>query len=81
MRPRSSRAELPREPLVEPGGDIAGWREQRLLSAGVEAKLAATIASDCGMDLHAMIGLIERGCPPDLAARILAPLDHERSPC
>lgn len=33
------------------------------------------------MDLHAMIELLERGCPPDLAARILAPLDHERNPC
>jgi hypothetical protein len=28
-----------------------------------------------------MIELIERGCPPMLAARILAPLDHERNPC
>ena len=33
------------------------------------------------MDLHAMIELVERGCPPDLAARILAPFDHEYSPC
>jgi hypothetical protein len=30
------------------------------------------------MDLHALIELVERGCPPPLAARILAPLDHER---
>jgi hypothetical protein len=30
------------------------------------------------MDLHALTGLVERGCPPPLAARILAPLDHER---
>jgi hypothetical protein len=33
------------------------------------------------MDLHAMIELLERGCPPRLAARILAPFDHARSPC
>jgi hypothetical protein len=30
------------------------------------------------VDLHALTGLVERGCPPPLAARILAPLDHER---
>ena len=66
---------------VEPGDDLTGWREQRLLRAGVEADLAATIAADCAMDLHAMIELVERGCPPRLAARILAPFDHERNPC
>jgi hypothetical protein len=33
------------------------------------------------MDLHAMIELVERGCPPELAARIVAPFDDEGSPC
>jgi hypothetical protein len=28
-----------------------------------------------------LIGLVERGCPPPLAARILAPLEHERRAC
>jgi hypothetical protein len=81
IRHRSPSVDGLRTPPVEPGGDLTGWREQRLLSAGVEAELAASIASDCAMDLHAMIELIERGCPPTLAARILAPFDHERSPC
>jgi hypothetical protein len=81
IRHRPPSADGLRTPPVEPGGDLAGWREQRLLRAGVEAELAASIASDCGMDLHAMIELVERGCPPRLAARILAPLDHERNPC
>jgi hypothetical protein len=27
-------------------------------------------------DVHAVIELVERGCPPDLATRILAPLDE-----
>jgi hypothetical protein len=85
MRPRTrhswpSEADS-RTPPPEPGDDLAGWREQRLLRAGVQADLAASIASDCAMDLHAMIELVERGCPPNLAARILAPFDHERSPC
>ena len=84
MRPRIRHSALPadgRTPPAEPGDDVAGWREQRLLRAGVEADLAASFASDCAMDLHAMIELVERGCSPGLAARILAPLDHERNPC
>jgi hypothetical protein len=86
MRPRIRHRPLPSDdragiPPAEPGADLAAWREERLLRAGVEPDLAASIAADCGMDLHAMIELVERGCPPGLAARILAPFDHERSPC
>jgi hypothetical protein len=66
---------------AEPDGDLAAWRRQRLLRAGVDADLASSIASDCAMDLHSMIELLERGCPPGLAARILAPFHHERNPC
>jgi hypothetical protein len=66
---------------TEPGDDLAGWREERLLRAGVEPELASSIAADCAIDLHAMIELVERGCPPSLAAQILAPLEYERNPC
>jgi hypothetical protein len=79
IRQRSPSADAPRKAPAE--RDLAGWREQRLLRAGVEAELASSITSDCAMDLHAMIELVERGCPPGLAARILAPSDHERRPC
>jgi hypothetical protein len=85
MRPEIRHRRAPTEglitPPVEPGGNLAAWREQRLLRAGVDADLAAMLAADCALDLHATIELIERGCPPALAARILAPFDHERSPC
>lgn len=85
MRPRIGHKRAPADGLrkrpAEPGGNLAAWREQRLLGAGVDADLAAKLAADCALDLHAMIELIERGCPPMLAARILAPLDHERNPC
>jgi hypothetical protein len=85
MRPRirhiARSARGTHEAPAEPGDDLAGWREQRLLRAGVEPELAATIAADCALDLHAVIELVERGCPPRLAARILAPFDHERNPC
>jgi hypothetical protein len=60
---------------------VASWRYERLRRAGVAAEPAETLSHDCDVDLHALIELIERGCPPELAARILAPLDAERSEC
>jgi hypothetical protein len=72
---------VPPTPAPELGSELAGWRRERLLRAGFDADLAASIASDCAIDLHAMIELVERGCPPRLAARILAPLESERTPC
>lgn len=64
-----------------PGGDLTGWRQRRLLRVGFDAELAVAVAGDCAIDLHALIELVERGCPPHLAARILAPLDGEEDPC
>jgi hypothetical protein len=58
--------------------DMIRWRRERLLSAGFDLELAKEISHDSGIDLHALIELVERGCPPPLAARILAPLEHER---
>ena len=58
--------------------DLVRWRRGQLLEAGFPTALAAALASDPNYDLHALIELAERGCPPELAARILAPLDeHE----
>jgi hypothetical protein len=51
------------------------WRRDRLLESGFPPALARGLARDSGFDLHALIELTERGCPPDLAVRILAPLD------
>jgi len=64
-----------------PDEDLVAWRRQRLCAAGFAAGLADEVSRDCGMDLHALLGLVDRGCPPDLAVRILAPLDAERRPC
>ena len=61
-----------------PRGELANWRLEQLLRTGFDAELAASLAVDRAMDLHALIELVERGCPPELAARILAPLDRER---
>ena len=54
---------------------ITSWRRDRLSEAGFAPRLAAELAGDPRYDLHALIELAERGCPPELAARILAPLD------
>lgn len=62
----------------EPGwGDgRVRWRTQQLVQAGLEAELAASLAANRQIDLHELINLVERGCPPRLAARILAPLNE-----
>jgi hypothetical protein len=55
------------------------WRHTRLAEAGFPLPLARRLASDPRFDLHALIELTERGCAPELAVRILAPLDLQRS--
>jgi hypothetical protein len=56
-------------------GPVVEWRRRRLLAAGFAHGLAADLARGHDVDLHALLDLIDRGCPPPLAARILAPLD------
>jgi hypothetical protein len=56
---------------------VLAWRRRRLLDAGFGTDLAEMLAADRRMDLHALLSLVERGCPPALAARILAPVEGE----
>ena len=56
---------------------IAAWRRDQLAAAGFPLPLAARLAADARYDLHALIELTERGCAPELAVRILAPLAEE----
>jgi hypothetical protein len=56
---------------------LVAWRRRQLARAGVPLPLAARLAKDARYDLHALIELVERGCPPELAIRILAPLEVE----
>jgi hypothetical protein len=63
-----------------PAGDRARWvrwRVQRLLTAGFAVDLAEGLAREDQVDLHELLELVDRGCPPDLAARILAPIDDD----
>jgi hypothetical protein len=57
------------------------WRASRLRDAGFSPQLADALARDRAYDLHGVLELVDRGCPPDLAARILAPLDGDAQAC
>jgi hypothetical protein len=62
--------ELPQERVV-------AWRIDRLRDAGFPGGLAATVARDTRYDVHALLELTDRGCPADLATRILRPLQGD----
>jgi hypothetical protein len=57
--------------------DATPWRHDQLVHTGFPLPLAGLIAKDRRYDLHALIELVEQGCQPELAARILAPLESE----
>jgi hypothetical protein len=54
--------------------EVQLWRETVLLQAGFARGTASRLAADAGYDLHELLNLVDRGCPPELAERILAPL-------
>jgi hypothetical protein len=56
---------------------VVAWRRRRLLDAGFDSDFADALGAESRVDLHALLQLVERGCPPALAARILAPADGE----
>ena len=62
---------------MESSLNLVDWRRDVLVEAGFPAVLAARLARDDRWDLHALLELVERGCPPALAVRVLAPLDGE----
>jgi hypothetical protein len=71
-----------RNAIESPEADaVIVWRTDRLKEAGFASELAETLARDCAYDLHAVLELVDRGCAPELAVRILAPLDSEGRPC
>jgi hypothetical protein len=51
------------------------WRRCRLLEYGFPPPLAEELARQ-RVDLHALLQLVDQGCPPELAARILSPLQE-----
>lgn len=60
--------------------DVQSWRLCRLLEAGFPADAAKRVAADRRFDLHVLLELVDRGCPPLLAVRIVDPMDTEIAP-
>lgn len=50
---------------------VTAWRACELLKAGYEPLAAVELAEHPEVDLHLALELVERGCPTDLAAKIL----------
>ena len=50
---------------------VERWRAEELMRAGYDPAGAADLAARLDIDLHRATGLLDRGCPPDLALRIL----------
>ena len=50
---------------------VTAWRACELMRAGYEPMVAAELAEHGEVDLHVALELVERGCPIELAARIL----------
>ena len=50
---------------------IERWRAEELQRAGYEPRAAGRLAVRHDVDLHAAVELLERGCPADLALKIL----------
>ena len=58
------------------GPDVAAWRSDKFVEAGFPRARAAQLAHCAGYDLPVLLELVERGCLPELAVKILAPLDR-----
>ena len=56
---------------------VSRWRCERLVESGFSPPLADSVAKNGRYDLHALIELVDRGCQPELAVRILAPVEEE----
>jgi hypothetical protein len=50
---------------------VLEWRAESLRRAGFDSEAALELAFSQHVDLHAAVGLVQRGCPPATALRIL----------
>ena len=50
---------------------IERWRSEELERAGYGTRAAGRLAARHDIDLHQAVELLARGCPPELALRIL----------
>jgi ferric-dicitrate binding protein FerR (iron transport regulator) len=54
---------------------VVAWRRDQLVASGFPLPLASRVARDSRYDVHELIELVERGCPAELAVRIVSPLE------
>jgi hypothetical protein len=57
--------------------EVVRWRCEQLVESCFPPALAARVAKNAHYELHALIELVERGCQPDIAVRILASVEEE----
>jgi hypothetical protein len=50
---------------------VERWRTAKLFEAGFTGEDAIELAARLDIDLHDALALVERGCPPEVATRIL----------
>jgi hypothetical protein len=50
---------------------VERWRTAELMRVGFAGDDAVALAARTDVDLHQAIELVRRGCPPELAVRIL----------
>jgi hypothetical protein len=50
---------------------VERWRTAELMRVGFPGDDAVALAARADVDLHEAIELVQRGCPPELAVRIL----------
>ena len=55
----------------DPAARVLGWRIEQLIAVGFDSDAALVLALDRNVDLHQAAELVERGCPPQTAFRIL----------
>jgi hypothetical protein len=61
------------------GLELVNWRQLELEQCGFPRSLAARVARDDRYDLQQLIELVQQGCSPALAVRILSPVEGSAS--
>ncbi len=56
---------------VTTGNPVRHWRVEALIRAGYPPWDALVLSLRPDVDLHVAVALLERGCPPETAMRIL----------
>jgi hypothetical protein len=56
---------------IDEAAEVLAWRFDSLCRSGYDLDAAAVLAANVEVDLHEAVDIVTRGCPPELAARIL----------